>query len=96
MFLKLVTAKELVEFASSFKSGKESRVDQIEIDDVKCHIDLLAGPLSYITGSPSTCAGVVPGDIKTGRVIPIYKKDTPYHFGNYGPISILPAFSSDR
>ena len=32
-------------------------------------------------------------DLKTARIIPIYKKDEPNLFGKYRPISILPAFS---
>ena len=35
----------------------------------------------------------MPQDLKTARTIPIYKKDEPNLFGNYRPISILPAFS---
>ena len=35
----------------------------------------------------------MPQDLKTARIIPIYKKDEPNLFGNYRPISILPAFS---
>ena len=35
----------------------------------------------------------MPQDLKTARIIPIYKKDEPNLFGNCRPISILPAFS---
>ena len=36
----------------------------------------------------------MPQDLKTARIIPIYKKDEPNLFGNYRSISILPAFSN--
>ena len=34
-----------------------------------------------------------PEVLKTGKIIPIYKKDDPQKFGNYRPVPILSAFS---
>ena len=36
----------------------------------------------------------MPQDLKTARIIPIYKKDEPNLFRSYRSISILPAFSN--
>ena len=41
----------------------------------------------------SLSTGTVPDDIKVAKVVPIYKKDNPQHFGNYRPVSVLPTFS---
>ncbi len=37
--------------------------------------------------------GIVPGDLKLAKVIPIFKSGDAHCFNNYRPISILPAFS---
>ena len=92
IFLKPVTERELKEIACKFKTGKASGFDQIKTDDIKCNIKGIAGPLSHIINR-SFATEIVPQDLKTARIIPIYKKDEPNLFGNYRPISILPAFS---
>ena len=92
IFLKPVTERELKEIACKFKTGKASGFDQIKTDDIKCNIEGIAGPLSHIINR-SFATGKVPQDLKTAWIIPIYKKDEPNLFGNYRPISILPAFS---
>ena len=92
IFLKPVTERELKEIACKFKTGKASGFDQIKTDDIKCNIEGIAGPLSHIINR-SFATGIVPQDLKTVRIIPIYKKDEPNLFGNCRPISILPAFS---
>ena len=92
IFLKPVTERELKEIACKFKTGKASDFNQIRTDDIKCNIEGIAGPLSHIINW-SFATGIVLQDLKTARIIPIYKKDEPNLFGNYRPISILPAFS---
>ena len=91
-FLKPVTERELKKIACKFKTGKASGFDQIKTDDIKCNIEGIAGPLSHIINR-SFATGIVPKDLKTARIIPIYRKDEPNLFGNYRPISILLAFS---
>ena len=52
----------------------------------------IAYPISYII-ILSLKTGVVPGEIKTARVIPLYKKDCKLEPGNYKPVSILSTIS---
>ena len=85
IFLNPVTERELKEIACKFKTGKASGFDQIKTDDIKCNIEGIAGPLSRIINR-SFATGIVPQDLKTARIIPIYKKDEPNIFGNYRPI----------
>ena len=79
IFLKPVTERELKEIACKFKTGKASGFDQMKTDDI-------AGPLSHIINR-SFATRIVPQDLKTARIIPIYKKDESNLFGNYRPIS---------
>ena len=37
--------------------------------------------------------GVVPEQLKTAKVIPIYKNDNAEVLSNYRPVSVLPCFS---
>ena len=48
----------------------------------------IAYPISYIINL-SLKTGVVPDEMKTARVIPLYKKNSKLEPGNYRPVSIL-------
>jgi hypothetical protein len=43
--------------------------------------------------SLSFSQGVFPSELKTAKVIPIFKNDNPMYFTNYRPISVLSTFS---
>lgn len=59
---------------------------------VKQSIDNMLIPLTHIINQSLT-TGIVPQSMKIARVMPIYKSGDKHNFGNYRPISILPAFS---
>ena len=52
----------------------------------------LEEPIQYIINL-SFVQGVVPAEIKIGKVLPLYKAGDPHVFNNYRPISILPIIS---
>ena len=37
--------------------------------------------------------GIVPDELRAAKVVPIYKKENPFIFGNYRPVSVLPCSS---
>ena len=65
-----------------------------DIDPYIAHefVPLIADPLSSIFNY-SFCTGLVPLELKSAKVMPIYKSGSYSHFNNYRPISILPYFS---
>ena len=66
--------------------------DNINIKMFKNVIDYIITPLTYICNL-SIKNGTVPNDLKIAKVIPIHKKGAKDNFGNYRPISVLPALS---
>ena len=46
-----------------------------------------------ITINQSLMTGIFPNKLKIAKVIPLFKKDSPYIFDNYRPISLLPSIS---
>ena len=55
-------------------------------------IQIISEPLAYNINL-SIAYGVVPGQIKTARVVPLFKDDDSSLFTNYRPVLILPSFS---
>ena len=59
---------------------------------MKESIDYIVIPLTHIINKSLT-SGIVPHSMNIARVMPIFKSGNKHNFGNYRPISILPAFS---
>ena len=55
-------------------------------------IPLVSEPLTHFTNL-SIHRGIVPNEMKSARVIPIFKSDDQLLFTNYRPILVLPSFS---
>ena len=67
-------------------------MDKISCKLMKETIAHIALPLAHIINQ-SFLTGVVPGQMKLAKVIPVFKSGDKHTFNNYRPISILPAFS---
>ena len=52
--------------------------------DFKDSASVIANPLSHIVNL-SIIQGVVPDDLKTARVVPLFKKNDKTEVGNYRP-----------
>ena len=66
--------------------------DNISTKLLKETIDLILIPLTHIINQSFT-SGIVPGNMKIAKIIPIFKSGNQEIMNNYRPISLLPAFS---
>ena len=93
MFMKAIVETEIIEIISEFKQNKSAghHIGNLSIKTVAKEIAL---PQTIIFNE-SFSAGIVPGNLKIAKVIPIYKKDDAEEFSNYRPVSIRPCFFKD-
>ena len=83
---------EIIKLSRTFKISHSCGTDDIDPYIAHEFISLIADPLSSIFNC-SFCTGLVPLELKSAKVIPIYKSGNYSHFSNYRPIFILPYFS---
>ena len=92
MYMYPVTEKEVTEIVSGCKSKTSYGHDEISMKTVKHVIKQIVRPLTYIFNR-SLITGIFPNDMKTAKVIPVFKSGDRLQFSNYRPISLLPQFS---
>ena len=76
----------------SFKGGKAPGHDHIPMHLVKNSFDIISKPLMHLINL-SLEKGIFPNNLKTAKIIPIFKAGDVDIFTNYRPISILSSFS---
>ena len=87
-----------VQVSEVFKNLKNlNRKKSIGLDDLppglfKDAASVIARPLTHIINL-SLSTGIVPGDWKKGKIVPIYKSGSIKNVDNYRPITILPIAS---
>jgi len=79
-------------YALKLKNKRSSGWDGLSSHVLKQIAPSLIDPLTHLFNL-SLCTGYVPPEFKVARVIPLYKAGEKDLFGNYRPISLLPAFS---
>ena len=92
MYTKPVVPEEIVKIIAKFNQNKGPGHDDIGNMIVKKVATKISKPLSTIFNC-SLKTGVVPEQLKIGKVIPIYKKEDVEVVSNYRPVSVLPCFS---
>ena len=92
MYMYPVTEKEVSEIVSGCKSKTSYGHDEISMKTVKYVIKQIVRPLTYIFNR-SLITGIFPNDMKTAKVIPVFKSGDRLQFSKYRPISLLPQFS---
>jgi hypothetical protein len=92
MYLKPIVEMEVIKIIEGFKQNKSAGHDNIGNFILKRVSKEISKPLTMIFNL-SMSTGVVPENLKTAKVIPIYKKDDPEIFSNYRPVSLLPCLS---
>ena len=88
IFLEECNHYEIEKIITEFENGKCS---DIPINLLKKSSKIISPILAYFFNQFMD-QGIFPDELKIGRITPIYKKGDQRHFGNYRPISILPAF----
>lgn len=83
---------EVHKIINGLKPKKSQGNDNISVWLLKKLINPLSLPISLIINK-SLQMGYIPQALKIAKVIPIYKAKEKHSFGNYRPISILPAIS---
>ena len=88
IFLKSTSEKETGNIISSLNSNKASGSNSIPyriLFLLKNVISIQLGELFNF----SFVNGIFPSVLKTAKVVPVFKKDSKLHYGNYCPISLL-------
>ena len=73
---------------SSLNSSKSAGLDNISARFLKDGASFLKLTITYIINMSIT-SGEVPGELKSARVKPLFKKNCRSEVGNYRPVSIL-------
>ncbi|CAG2214938.1 unnamed protein product [Mytilus edulis] len=86
--LKPVTEEYIFKQLQQFNPSKSTGLDGIPSRFLRDGSSILAKPITYIV-ILSITSGIVPEEMKTARVCPIFKKNSRLDVGNYRPVSIL-------
>ena len=87
-----INNKAVSDIISKLKPKDSTGFDNISTRMLKFLGNLLTPVLSLVINQ-SLLTGIFPAKLKIAKVIPIFKKDDNAIFGNYRPISLLPAIS---
>ena len=75
-------------YLNSLSPNKATGLDGIPARFIKDSSSIIAGPLCHIINL-SIIQGVIPDDLKSARVVPLYKKNDKTDVSNYRPVSIF-------
>jgi hypothetical protein len=92
IFLDPVTDDEILNTVKICQNKSSKDVNDISMCDVKNVISQITKPLAHIFNL-SFVSGKFPDNMKTAKIIPIYKAGDRQNFTNYRPVSLLPQFS---
>ena len=88
----LLSETEVCKMLKGLSPRKATGLDDLPARFIRDGAEGIAYPISYIINL-SIKTGVVPDEMKTARVIPLYKKNSKLEPGNYRPVSILSTLS---
>jgi len=87
-----VSTNRVLQCMNLLKNKSSCGYDRLSTSLLKRIFNPLLEPLTVIINQILT-TGIFPDKLKVAKVIPVYKKGDIQNFGNYRPISILPAIS---
>ena len=76
----------------SISSSTATGLDEIPAKYLKDGSSVISKILTHIINLSIT-TGSIPDDLKMARIVPLYKKNSKTHVGNYRPISVLSVIS---
>ena len=77
-----------MKYLNSLGINKATGLDGIPSHFVRDGASIIACPLTHVINL-SLIQGVLPDDLKSARVVPLFKKNDKTEVGNYRPVSIL-------
>ena len=92
MFINPVSEDEVVNIIKSCKPKHSKDCDDINMYVLSKVTDQIVKPLVHIFNL-SFSSGIFPSEMKTAKVIPVFKSGNRSDFSNYRPISLLSQFS---
>lgn len=92
IFLHDVTRIEIIDVVKNFKNKASIDENGIDMALIKKVIGEIVDPITHICNL-SFKLGTFPTEMKTAKIIPIYKTGDKHLYTNYRPISLLPQFS---
>ena len=94
-FFQPTHGEELIKVAQHFKTNSSQGFDNLSTCVIQKTMKEVAAPLTHIFNI-SFLLGVVPGQRKIARIVPVFKAGNKKILNNYRPISILLAFKKNR
>ena len=91
-FAKSTSLHEIIQMSSNIKISKANGPDDISPRVVKECIHYIVNPLRDIFNM-SFSTGSVPDQLKTAKIVPLYKKENPECIDNYRPVALLSVFA---
>ena len=92
MFINPVSEDEVVNIIKSCKPKHSKDCDDVNMYVLSKVTDQIVKPLVHIFNL-SFSSGIFPSEMKTAKVIPVFKSGNRSDFSNYRPISLLSQFS---
>ena len=92
IFMYPITEYDISTEIGLLNQNKSSAYDHIDARLLITATEFISEPLSHIINL-SLSQGIFPDALKIGKILPIFKKGSPYSINNYRPISILPQIS---
>ena len=91
LFFEEISEEEVINLFSSLHSGTATGFDDVSMSLIKETITSISSPLTHIFNLPITPV-MVPVELKTAHIVPLFKVGDKSIFFNYRPISVLPSF----
>ena len=88
----IVSENKILKYLHNLSANKATGLDGIPSLFVQDSATVIACPLTHVINM-SIIEGVVPDDLKSARVVPLFKKNDKTEVGNYRPVSILSIIS---